>query len=716
MPFGLPKIPGLASKDEQKREASLDDVLPHSNQRVDLILLTAICIDHMRDGLSAVLETDDPEQGSTGDRLRHGFNTQRQRLGQHLGVSSSKIQDLERAGLKHINDWRSSVLSRMGESMNVKVDAVKSAHEQYKADVANYPSGHKDKDYQAVSGAGEGPQETTPIDARVILPFPRVVLPRTLERLNEKERALVIGAVLFILLSLENYPAQSRVLMAYLCQCFALPYDVLSSVETSTAATLLEAAAKSGMDGEEARKKQADQGAHSRKWKVGLATVAGAAAIGITGGLAAPIVIGLAGTIMGGIGLGGLVTLLGATIANPITIGALFGAFGGRMTGRAMDAYSKEVRDFKFLPIDETKPEPSLVQTAKSSDAAAPPPHKLRVAIGISGWVKKEEDVSLPWHTFSSATLEPFALRYEQDALIELGTNLDQVFKDQAFAMARGYAIGLLLPVLASAMAPLGLLKLGRLIDNPFTVAMERSDKAGKVLAHALMDKCQGERPVTLVGFSVGARVIFSCLEELATQSAFGLVENAILIGSPVPTAEASWRRMRAMVAGRLINVYTEKDMLLAFMYRARNVQLEIAGLQAITSVSGVENKDVSSIVTGHNQYRLAIGRILKELHFADIDTDQVEREIAELEAEKTYENEVYEDAKREGRLDDIEDEHGQPRMGNMSETDSGETSGKPTGVQQGAGKESSLPAQLENTHISDAGNTEQKPTLPPRH
>ncbi|KAK5951771.1 hypothetical protein OHC33_007063 [Knufia fluminis] len=704
MPFSLPKIPGITSKDEQKQDASLDDILPNSNERIDLILLAAICIDHMRDGLTAGLESQGSQQGFASEQSQNEEHMQKGGIDLHWGLSSSNTQELKRAGVKHINDWRGSVLNKMGESMKVKVDAVKSVNDQYKADLAAHHGSHK----------GTDSHHTTPEAAGVVLPFPKVTLPRTLEQLDEKKRALVIGAVLFILLSLETYPAQSRALMAYLCQCFALPFDVLSSVETSTAATLLEAASKSGMDAEEARKKEADQSAFSRKWKVGLATVAGAAAIGITGGLAAPVIIGLAGTIMGGVGLGGLVTLLGATIANPITIGALFGAFGGRMTGRAMDAYSKEVRDFKFLPVQETKPEPSMVKTTQSAEAAVPPPHKLRVAIGISGWVTKESDVSLPWRIFSSATLEPFALRYEQDALIALGTTLDQVFKDQAFAMARGYAIGLLLPALSAALAPLGLFKFAKIIDNPFTVAMERSDKAGKVLAHALMDRCQGERPVTLVGFSVGARVVFSCLEELAAQKAFGLVENVILIGSPIPTTESSWRRMRTMVAGRLINVYTQKDMLLGFLYRARNVQLGIAGLQAITSVPGVENKDVSSIVTGHNQYRLAIGRILRELHFADLDLDQVKQEVSELETEKAYEQEEYEKAKREGRLKDIEDEHGQIKMGDIGEADAGKGAENPGDV--GTGKDSSLEAQLEKTHISRSGNGEQKPALPARH
>ena len=68
------------------------------------------------------------------------------------------------------------------------------------------------------------------------------------------------------------------------------------------------------------------------------------------------------------------------------------------------------------------------------------------------------------------------------------------------------------------------------MLDNPFAIARNRSTKAGKVLADAIINKVQGERPVTLIGYSLGARVIYSCLVELAEQNAFGLVESAILI------------------------------------------------------------------------------------------------------------------------------------------------------------------------------------------
>ena len=80
--------------------------------------------------------------------------------------------------------------------------------------------------------------------------------------------------------------------------------------------------------------------------------------------------------------------------------------------------------------------------------------------------------------------------------------------------------------VFKEALWPLSLMTVAEVIDNPFTVGLARSDKAGKLLADALINKVQGERPVTLCGFSLGARVIYTCLKTLAERKAFGLIEN----------------------------------------------------------------------------------------------------------------------------------------------------------------------------------------------
>lgn len=83
--------------------------------------------------------------------------------------------------------------------------------------------------------------------------------------------------------------------------------------------------------------------------------------------------------------------------------------------------------------------------------------------------------------------------------------------------------------MILSGLWPFGLLCAASSLDSPFTIAKTRSDRTGKVLADALANRVQGERPVTLVGFGLGARVLYSCILQLAVINAFGLVERESL-------------------------------------------------------------------------------------------------------------------------------------------------------------------------------------------
>ena len=186
-------------------------------------------------------------------------------------------------------------------------------------------------------------------------------------------------------------------------------------------------------------------------------------------------------------------------------------------------------------------------------------------------------------------------------------------------------------------------------LDNPFSVAVARSDKAGKVLAHALISKVQGERPVTLVGYSLGARVIYSCLLELAEQNAFGLVESVVFMGAPTPSDSSAWRRIRAVVSARVVNVYSTEDFILGFLYRTSKVQLGVAGLQEVKGVYGIQNVDMSLLVTGHNRYRYLVGTILRRIGFEDVDAEQVEEQVTALKV--TEEKEKEEKRREKGKI-----------------------------------------------------------------
>lgn len=167
---------------------------------------------------------------------------------------------------------------------------------------------------------------------------------------------------------------------------------------------------------------------------------------------------------------------------------------------------------------------------------------------------------------------------------------------------------------MSALQLPVVLTKLSYLIDNPWTVSLDRATMAGKILADSLVDRNLGTRPVTLVGYSLGSRVIFSCLLELAKKGAYGLVQNVYLFGSPIVVKQDEYLLARSVVAGRFLSGYNRNDWILGYLFRLTNGGIRrVAGLAAIEGIPGLENMDVSETVVGHMDYRNAMPRLLRE-------------------------------------------------------------------------------------------------------
>jgi len=173
---------------------------------------------------------------------------------------------------------------------------------------------------------------------------------------------------------------------------------------------------------------------------------------------------------------------------------------------------------------------------------------------------------------------------------------------------------------------------------------------------------------VGLVGFSFGARIIVSCLKELARCQAIwelqqeharedkeecissdqpsvassvrksisgmtmsntqkeaqqfqfsrepaSIIEDVILMGTPASINASTWLSIRKIAGGRIVNCFSRHDLILALMYRVKNI-LQIMsppiGISAVKNVSGIENYDVSGYVGSHGEYCVAVREILE--------------------------------------------------------------------------------------------------------
>jgi Protein of unknown function (DUF726) len=632
-----PKKQEDGSKDGQDLTTILDE-----SQRADFTLLLANATESMRKliednfdasaGLNKALlrenMTDDEKLMSAdidpGTADVTALDRERKLKEQYVKeLSTPKMKNLKKDALKAFDEWRQNVIERVGQVVNSERTA----------------KGQVERDAKAGKAQPQAPDQNplgsvvkTPANEGIKLKFKDLYPPTKtpLTKMNMQQRTLLVHSLLLLLLSLEHYNAPSRVLLLHLTSSLKLPLKTFEQDETTVAKGLLEAAKE--LTADEETKKKAEANRENRKWKVGLASAAGAAIIGISGGMAAPLVSAGVGTIMGSLGLGATAAAgyLGSVAGSTVLVGGLFGAYGGRMTGEMMDKYAREVEDFEFLPVhSRNKTSEKAEEGAKQ---ATEHNHKLRVTICISGWLTEKDEVVSPWKVIGRGA-EVFALKWELEALLNLGNAMNGLVQSAAWGYAQKQMIQqTIFADLMAAMWPIGLMKAAGVIDNPFSVAKGRSEKAGEVLADALINRAQGERPVTLIGYSLGARIIYTCLMSLAKRKAFGLVESAVLIGAPTPSDTGDWRMMRTAVSARLINVYSENDYVLGFMYRTSSIQYGVAGLQKVEGLSGVENVNVSEDVKGHLRYRYLIGSILKKIGFEDIDMQAVEEERVALE------------------------------------------------------------------------------------
>lgn len=617
---------GNSKKDGDDLTTILD-----KSQRADLTLLIADITESMRklivDNFSATAGLDqslvqredmtDDEKLMSADvnmDLDQYEKQKKLRAEYEKDLDTQKMKNLKKNSLKAYDEWRERVILRVGQVVNTE--------NQAKIQLEESQSSQSRPSAPQIKGKiSEVPKKGTSLKFKDLFPPTKTAL----TKLSMDKRTLILHSVLLLLLSLEHYNAASRVLLLNLTSSLKLALRTFEQDEYVTAKGLLENAKE--LTASEETKKKAEENQGVRQKRVRYATIAGAALIGVAGSFAAPLLAAGIGSVASGLGLGTTAAAgyLGSLASSSILVGSLFGAYGGRMTGQMMDQYAKEVEDFEFLPVHSN--ERTSEDPQEGAKEASEHDHKLRVTICLSGWLTEKEEVIKPWRVIGSGA-EVFALKYELEALLNLGNAMDGMVQSAAWGYAQRELIQqTVFADLMAALWPIGLLKVARVIDNPFSVAKFRAEKVGEILAEILIKRAQGERPVTLIGYSLGARAIYVCLQTLAKRRAFNLVENAILIGAPTPSDTSDWRVLRAAVSGRLVNIYSTNDYILGFMYRTSAIQYGVAGLQAVDGLPGVENVDVSDDVDGHLRYRFLIGSILKRIGFEDVDMQAVEEE-----------------------------------------------------------------------------------------
>ncbi|PFH54189.1 hypothetical protein AMATHDRAFT_72709 [Amanita thiersii Skay4041] len=372
------------------------------------------------------------------------------------------------------------------------------------------------------------------------------------------EIARISSAMLLLILTdTKNYSARTRVLLHSL--------GVLDEEKVVTALKNPTQVFDLQRLTQETAEEHANNSKTLRTVGMGLGALAGGILIGVTGGLAAPLVGAGVATAVGWLGVGGTtVGLLASGLASSTVVcGTLFGAYGAHSMASMIERHTREVKDLSVIP-------------AHSTDGR----ENLGVVLCVGGWPNRRESIAETWvHLKQNDT---FVLQWEVEALIELSNALRTLVQSHAMQYVKAQILKR--TILASLMASL----------TPLAW------------------------PVTLVGFSLGALVITEALKRLSLMNAketMHLIQDVYLFGNPASADRRTWTAIRRLVGGRLVNGYSDNDYILAILSRISNADWNVAGLQCI-DVVGIENMRFEQI-EGHTDWGNNVTTCMKRMNVA---------------------------------------------------------------------------------------------------
>uniref|UniRef100_A0AC34RGP2 Transmembrane and coiled-coil domain-containing protein 4 n=1 Tax=Panagrolaimus sp. JU765 TaxID=591449 RepID=A0AC34RGP2_9BILA len=492
---------------------------------------------------------------------------------------------------------------------------------------------------------------------------------------------ILMGSLLMMVMEKGDYDCRYRVLLRHIGALLGISWDDFEDMEDTLTDCLINDQYIESDETRTEREKTARMKKIKRYASIAAAGSVGGILIGLTGGLAAPFIATGVGAVIGGGAAAGIATTAGSAV-----LGSAFGVAGAGLAGYKMKKRVGAIEEFAIETLSDE--------------------NSLHVVLCVSGWIDDNTDKAFKqqWrHLWMSK--EQYTLRYESKYLIELGKAIDYLMSfaytlryeskylielgkaiDYLMSFAVSYAIQhtlmeTALAGLVSAIAwPVALLSASSVLDNPWNVCISRATEVGEHLADILLARQHGKRPITLIGFSLGARVIYHCLLAMSRRpDCVGIIEDVVLLGAPVSASPKQWRQMCTVVGGRVINGYCNTDWLLRqmctvvggrvingycntdwllrFLYRTMNVQFTIAGTGPVDNRNErkIVNFNLSHIVKGHMDYSKRLTEVLDAVgvkvtprsRTSDEDLQKYEQEQQKMEiAEEAMENVVDEKIK----------------------------------------------------------------------
>lgn len=249
-----------------------------------------------------------------------------------------------------------------------------------------------------------------PYESHISEDMPEVKTPSQLpssQKIDIDLRWTVLCDLFLVLIVDSVYDARSRVLLERMGKTLEVPWlDICRFEKRVTDALEMQQQAEQENWNEDEHLENRRKMALKRKYvMMGLATVGGGLVIGLSAGLAAPLIgAGLAAGFTT-IGVGGTTSFLaGAGGAAIITSGAA--ASGSYMGGKAANKRMGAVRTFEYRPLHNNK--------------------RVNLIITISGWMTStNDDVRLPFSTVDPIMGDIYSILWEPEMLTSMGDTIN---------------------------------------------------------------------------------------------------------------------------------------------------------------------------------------------------------------------------------------------------------------------------------------------------
>lgn len=411
---------------------------------------------------------------------------------------------------------------------------------------------------------------------------------------SEQLKVYYAQLLVLILVSDNNYDSRSAMLVAKMKRAMKLSEETF----TNKVLTIIndirndDVPDTSNTDGNNAS--NASSSMKRKLFYAGTGATVGALVVSLSAGLVAPVVIPAMASLFG-------ISMTGGTFSG------LFGMAGAGMGAWKMKRRLGGIKEFELVGISQDGTAEGSARNVVEKERVELV--RLEAMICVSGWLTGRDSIRAPWARtlLANSNYELFAVQWETKTLLKLGNALGTLVTNTLLTFAgRQVIMRTALAAAASAlMWPVAVLQLGDVIDNPWSMGLDRARKAGLVLADAIRSRAVGCRPVTLVGYSLGALVCWSCLKDLVKTHSFGLVKSVLLMGLPATIDKAMLFQTRCIVSDRFIHAYSTNDWVLQFLYRASHLEIRknLAGLNPIDDVPGIESIDISRHINGHTDY-----------------------------------------------------------------------------------------------------------------